>query len=85
MSPQAAGFELESEMCILAAKHRLRVKSIPIPYDAREVPSKLSSVRDGLAITTFIMRRSPVTLLLPVVLAFALAYAIGASIRGLAS
>jgi glycosyltransferase involved in cell wall biosynthesis len=85
MSPESAGFQLESEMCLLAAKHRLRVKSIPIPYDARKVPSKLSSVRDGFAIAAFIMKRSPATLLLPVVFALAVVYAIGAFMRASAS
>lgn len=85
MSPESAGFQLESEMCLLAAEHRLRVKSTPIPYDARKVPSKLSSLRDGLAIAAFIMKRSPATLLLPLVFALAVAYVIAAFVRAPAS
>lgn len=81
MSPEAAGFQLESEMCLLAAKHRLRVQSVPIPYARRNEPSKLSSVRDGVAIAAFIMRRSPATLLLPLVFVIALGGAIGTAAR----
>lgn len=85
MSPEAAGFQLESEMCLLAAKHHLRVKSVPIPYAARKEPSKLSSIRHGLAITAFIMKRSPATLFLPVVFLLTLAGTISAATRRFAS
>ena len=56
MAPRSNGFELESEMCIQAARRRLRVTSLPINYATRRAPSKLSSIKDGFSIATFIIR-----------------------------
>ena len=81
MSPRAHGFQLESEMCLQAAKRGLRIATVPINYAPRKEPSKLSSLRHGIAITLFIVRRSPAALLAPLVVALTLMGALGAAAR----
>lgn len=85
MSPQAGGFQLESEMCLQASKLELKVTNVPIAYRRRRDPSKLSSVRHGFAITLFIVRSSPAALAAPIVLALSIGGAIGVAVRRLAS
>ena len=58
MALTSNGFELESEMCIQAARNRLRVTTFPINYAPRRAPSKLSSVKHGFAIASFIIRNA---------------------------
>lgn len=55
MSPRSPGFELETEVCLRAGRHRLNVCDVPVPYAARLVPSKLSGPRDGWRIIRFIL------------------------------
>lgn len=55
MSPRSPGFELETEVCLRAGRHRLKVRDVPVPYAARLVPSKLSGLRDGWRIVRFIL------------------------------
>lgn len=81
MSPRAPGFQLESEMCLQAAKHGLQVKTVPISYSPRVDPSKLHSVKHGLIIAGFIMRRSPAAMMVPLVALLAAAGALGAVAR----
>jgi len=58
MSPAAAGFELESEICLRAGRNHLRVADVPVPYAVRVEPSKLRGLTHGWAITRFIMLES---------------------------
>lgn len=58
MSPVSAGFELESEMCILAARLGLRVTTVPIHYQPRKTPAKLKSLEHGFKIAAFIVKRA---------------------------
>jgi hypothetical protein len=58
MSPAAAGFELESEICLRAGRHHLRVADVPVPYGVRIEPSKLRGLTHGWAIARFIMLES---------------------------
>lgn len=55
MSPRSPGFELETEMCLRAGRHRLRIHDVPVSYAARQTPSKLSGPRDGWRIIRFIL------------------------------
>ncbi len=55
MSPRSPGFELETEICLRAGRHRLRVQDVPVAYAARQTPSKLSGPRDGWRIIRFIL------------------------------
>jgi len=64
MSPRSPGFELETEVCLRAGRHRLKVRDVPVPYAARLVPSKLSGPRDGWRIIRFILIDSADQLLL---------------------
>lgn len=58
MAPVSTGFELESEMCLRAGRHKLKVKDVPIPYAVRRAPSKLRGLTHGWAITKFIVLES---------------------------
>lgn len=58
MAPTSPGFELESEMCLRAGRHGLRVTEIPVAYGVRAAPSKLRGVAHGWAITRFIILES---------------------------
>jgi hypothetical protein len=58
MSPVAAGFELESEICLRAGRNHLRVADVPVPYAVRREPSKLRGLTHGWAIARFIMLES---------------------------
>ncbi len=58
MAPRAAGFELESEMCLRAGRHHLRVTEVPVPYAVRQAPSKLRGLTHGWAIARFILLES---------------------------
>lgn len=58
MAPVSTGFELESEMCLRAGRHRLRVKDVPISYAVRRAPSNLHGLTHGWAITRFIILES---------------------------
>lgn len=58
MSPTAAGFELESEICLRAGRSRMRVAEVPVPYGVRREPSKLRGLTHGWAIARFIILES---------------------------
>lgn len=58
MSPAAAGFELESEICLRAGRNGMRVAEVPIPYGVRREPSKLRGLTHGWAIARFIVLES---------------------------
>lgn len=58
MAPVSTGFELESEMCLRAGRHKLKVKDVPISYSVRRAPSKLRGLTHGWAITRFIVLES---------------------------
>lgn len=58
MAPVSTGFELESEMCLRAGRHHLKVKDVPISYAVRRAPSKLRGLTHGWAITRFIILES---------------------------
>jgi glycosyltransferase involved in cell wall biosynthesis len=58
MSPAAAGFELESEICLRAGRHGMRVAEVPVPYGVRREPSKLRGLTHGWAIARFIVMES---------------------------
>lgn len=58
MAPVSTGFELESEMCLRAGRHKLKVKDVPISYAVRRAPSKLRGLTHGWAITKFIVLES---------------------------
>jgi glycosyl transferase family 2 len=55
MSPHATGFELESEICLRAARQKLRLTEVPVPYAAREAQSKLRALTHGWQIARFIV------------------------------
>ena len=85
MAPVSTGFELESEMCLRAGRHHLKVKDVPVSYAVRRAPSKLSGLTHGWAITRFIILESAdLILIVPGLLAivlgvFALALGVVAS------
>jgi hypothetical protein len=58
MALQSTGFELESEMCLRAARRGLRVLEVPINYGKRREPSKLRGLAHGWAIARFIVLES---------------------------
>ena len=58
MAPVSTGFELESEMCLRAGRHHLKVKDVPISYAVRRAPSKLRGLTHGWAIARFIILES---------------------------
>jgi glycosyltransferase involved in cell wall biosynthesis len=58
MAPVSTGFELESEMCLRAGRHKLRVTDVPISYAVRRAPSNLHGLTHGWAITKFIVLES---------------------------
>ncbi len=55
MSPQATGFELESEICLRAGRNKLRLAEVPVPYAARQAQSKLRALTHGWEIAKFIV------------------------------
>ncbi|HSP54441.1 MAG TPA: glycosyltransferase family 2 protein [Dehalococcoidia bacterium] len=55
IAPKSPGFELETEICLRAGRHRLKVHDVPISYFERQTPSKLSGPRDGWRIIRFIL------------------------------
>jgi glycosyltransferase involved in cell wall biosynthesis len=55
MAPQSTGFELESEICLRAGRHRLRMTEVPVPYAPRQARSKLRAVTHGWQIGKFIL------------------------------
>jgi len=72
MAPQAAGFELESEMCLRAGRHRLRVAEVPVAYATRQARSKLRGLTHGWAIARFILLDSAdIIFFVPALLAIA--------------
>ena len=72
MALTSNGFELESEMCLRAAKLEFRVASVPISYATRRSGGNLSSVRDGVKIARFIIGRSGGALATPLVIVAAI-------------
>ena len=58
MAPVSTGFELESEMCLRAGRHGLKVKDVPVSYAVRRAPSKLRGLTHGWAIARFIILES---------------------------
>lgn len=58
MAPVSTGFELESEMCLRAGRHGLRVTDVPVSYAVRRSPSKLHGLTHGWAIARFIILES---------------------------
>lgn len=65
MSPRSPGFELETEICLRAGRHKLKVCDVPVPYGVRVTPSKLSALRDGWRIVRFILVDSADAIFLP--------------------
>lgn len=55
MRLSSAGFGIESEIVIKAARMGLRVHNLPIPYNARRGRSKLAPVKDGYRILKTIL------------------------------
>ncbi len=55
IAPKSPGFELETEICLRAGRHQLKVHDVPISYFERLTPSKLSGPRDGWRIIRFIL------------------------------
>jgi len=55
---ESDGFEIESELFVKAARHRLQIVQIPIEYRDRVGTAKLHAVRDGLRIFLSIVRHS---------------------------
>jgi dolichol-phosphate mannosyltransferase len=53
----ASGFELEVDMFAECARNGLRIAEIPITYRAREDRPKLASIRDGLRIGAYLLRK----------------------------
>ena len=53
----ASGFELEVDMFAECARKGLRIAEIPITYRARVDQPKLASVRDGLRIGAYLLRK----------------------------
>lgn len=73
MAPASTGFELESEMCLRAGRHKLKVKDVPISYSVRRAPSKLRGLTHGWAIAKFIILESAdLILIVPGLVAIAL-------------
>lgn len=70
MAPQATGFELESEMCLRAGRHNLRVAEVPTSYAVRRSPSKLQGLKHGWVIGRFIILESLDVLLIPPAILF---------------
>jgi dolichol-phosphate hexosyltransferase len=54
---EAHGFEIEADMFGECARKGLRIAEIPIRYRARADQAKLSSLRDGLKIGSFLCRK----------------------------
>ena len=54
---EAHGFEIEADMFGECARKGLRIAEIPIRYRARADQAKLSSLRDGLRIGSFLCRK----------------------------
>jgi cellulose synthase/poly-beta-1,6-N-acetylglucosamine synthase-like glycosyltransferase len=79
MAPQAPGFELESEMCLRAGRHNLRVAEVPTSYAVRRSPSKLQGLKHGWVIGRFILLESLDVLLVPL---SALYFLLGAALLG---
>jgi hypothetical protein len=73
MAPHATGFELESEICLRAARQKLRLAEVPVPYAARQAQSKLRAVTHGWEIAKFIVLDSAdLIFFAPAVVAFVL-------------
>jgi hypothetical protein len=53
----AEGFAIEVDMLAECTRNGLHIAEIPIRYRARRDPAKLSSVRDGLRIGTFLVKK----------------------------
>jgi len=53
----ARGFEIEADMFAECARKGLRIAEIPISYNARVDQAKLASIRDGLKIGAFLIRK----------------------------
>lgn len=71
MNLQTAGMEFASEMVIKAAKQKLSIEEIPVPYAKRTGSSKLRSFTDGWRHLRFILLYSPMIIfLLPGALLF---------------
>ncbi len=69
----SAGMEYASEMIVQAARHRLRVREVPIDYRPRVGESKLRTWPDGWRHLKFLLLASPTWLfLVPGVVAFLL-------------
>jgi hypothetical protein len=73
MSPQSTGFELESEICLRAGRHGLKMTEVPVPYAPRQARSKLRAVTHGWQIGKFILLDSAdIIFFAPAVFALAL-------------
>lgn len=71
MNLQTGGMEFASEMIIMAAKRKLRIKEVPIDYHRRIGRSKLKSMADGWRHLRFMLLYSPLFLFfLPGILMF---------------
>jgi len=83
MALQTTGMEFASEMVIHAARAKLKVCEIPIPYGRRAGESKLRTFRDGWRHLRFMFLYSPDHLfIIPGVVLFVLGFAIMAALVG---
>jgi hypothetical protein len=57
----ARGFEIEADMFAECVKKNLRIAEIPITYRSRYDRPKLSSLRDGLRIGAFLLKKRYIT------------------------
>jgi glycosyltransferase involved in cell wall biosynthesis len=56
LSLRARGMEFASEMLVEAARHKLRIKEVPITYRARVGEAKLRTFRDGWRHLQYLIR-----------------------------
>ena len=57
MELNATGFEIEADILTEISKNGYRITEIPIQYRRRTSPPKLNSLRDGLRISKFLLRK----------------------------
>ena len=56
---RSGGMELASEMIVRAARSGMQITDVPIRYSARQVPSKLNTLRDGWRHLRFLLLAAP--------------------------
>ncbi len=57
LSFEADGFDVEANMCAECARNALQIAEIPITYSARVDDAKLASIRDGVRIGAYMVRK----------------------------